>query len=345
MDSTGPGMTTEGALATSSSSSGAPGTEESSPTGDNTSGENSTSTDGGSASSSSGANCDGQCVAAATGAWQGPAFIAEVVPGSRLPECPKGTSPSDVQVYSGLDAPGAVCGCECGDAVGVDCGGTTLEYHGVDATCGSPDANYGISWTGTGGTCIDGPSAGANTYWRAEPVGVIGGTCASFPTTTIGAPSWGSQTVVCEAVSDIAACGEGLCMPPASSPFSSAACVWQAGDHVCTVDGFSNKRLLYAGFDDSRGCTACSCGDPAGECEGRLWLRAAAGCEGSVETIFTDGGCYASDLAVESAILPNSAAGCGGSCQTVVSAACEPQGGEPSGTIVPSEPHTFCCTD
>jgi hypothetical protein len=110
----------------------------------------------------------------------------------------------------------------------------------------------------------------------------------------------------------------------------------QAGDVACP---FGTKHLEYAGADDTRGCTKCSCGDPAAvQCGGAIDEYAVAGCTGSYTTVnlpIAGGG-----------TCQNVAGGTGLSLkyvQSISAGSCTATGGAATGSAAPTGPTTFCC--
>lgn len=296
---------------------------------------------------SGGVGCLGSCLAETPTGWDGPGLVLDVEFEQSGVECPGGTEESAVEAFLGLTADGASCGCGCGDAVDVSCGSTSLEFHGSDSGCSSPEAAYTVTWQGNGGSCVDIPGSSANRYWRAEPVTLSGGSCDPLPTSVISRVSWDSRRDVCEVSQSAARCvGGGVCVSD-SSEFSTA-CIWRTGDHACEFEDYPRKALRYSSYVDSRACSECVCSEPVGECAGEVWLRNGSGCSGTSDRIDSDGGCHLVDVAAESAHIPVAAQACTpdggpGDCQTVVSAACEASGGQAVGEVVETQPITFCC--
>jgi hypothetical protein len=136
-----------------------------------------------------------------------------------------------------------------------------------------------------------------------------------------------------------ATCGTGLCAPVPPSPFASL-CIAQAGDIACPPSSrYSQKHLYYSGAADGRGCTPCVCGAPAGiACTtGAVAFYTSSGptCGGSSEAIPTDGQCHAVTVSAAGVQATTPAVPAGGSCA--------PDGGQPTGTLVPMGAETVCC--
>lgn len=322
-------------------------------TGSMTSGTSSTDETTTAAASSSGetqSECrpDSVCLSSPPPPWSGPVRLADGSDSAPPPPCPTGSQTAELDLHFGLSAAPAECDCTCGSAQGVECGSTTLEFHGSDAGCAAPDASFPISYAGSGGTCVAGPNGMPNSYWRAEPLGVAGGSCSPNAEEAVPEAAWDGESNVCDIdVSSLRTCEfDGVCAPSAATDdFPAGHCVWREGEHTCEGLGqYTERELRWTGVDDDRGCSECSCDAPEGQCAGEVWLYSGGSCSGPLERIDTDGGCYALDIDVDSAILRESAAGCGGPCQVVVSASCAALGGDAQGEATPVSPYTFCCT-
>ncbi|MGH7298256.1 MAG: hypothetical protein ACRELB_25175 [Polyangiaceae bacterium] len=110
----------------------------------------------------------------------------------------------------------------------------------------------------------------------------------------------------------------------------------QSGDVACP---FGTKHLEYAGADDARGCTTCSCGDPAAiKCGGAIDDYAAAGCAGSYTTVglLIAGGATCQSVSGGSGLsIKYAPSTSGGSCAAT--------GGAATGSAAATGPTTFCC--
>lgn len=54
-----------------------------------------------------------------------------------------------------------------------------------------------------------------------------------------------------------------MCLPTPAAPFQTGVCVYKAGDNECPTL-FPTKHVYYDKFEDTRGCSDCSCGNPLG---------------------------------------------------------------------------------
>jgi hypothetical protein len=80
-------------------------------------------------------------------------------------------------------------------------------------------------------------------------------------------------------------------------------CIYQEGEHNCPAD-FPDAHSLSSVTSDTRGCSACQCGDPTGTmcAEGTVILYGQDGCVGQVESGQV-GQCISSNQGVESATV------------------------------------------
>jgi hypothetical protein len=134
----------------------------------------------------------------------------------------------------------------------------------------------------------------------------------------------------------------GVCSPAATPPDGFRVCIAREGDADCPiVSPYSEKHVFYKGIDDTRDCTACTCGAPAG------------GSCSALVTIYTDAACSAqtgSAMATNAATSPCVDVPAGSAIGskamgpiTYMPGACAAIGGEPVGDAVPRDPVTVCC--
>ena len=135
-------------------------------------------------------------------------------------------------------------------------------------------------------------------------------------------------------------CSSGDCYP--ALPAGFMACVYLGGLHPCLDENYPKQYLLFDHFEDTRGCSECTCGTPTGakcsmnlqayvdpvcnvnSCATTIGLAEPALCVDVMEGIA---------LASKSAKIISSTPGvCG-----------EPGGGEPIGELTMLEPITACC--
>ena len=112
-------------------------------------------------------------------------------------------------------------------------------------------------------------------------------------------------------------------------------CIYQAGNLACP-GGYTNKSVFYEGFDDTRGCSACTCGTATGNCAGTgtVSLHNKDDCTDDVKTI-TLGSCDTAVTATHAKYNDGPA--------TNVTCPPAPGAGMATGAATPKNPVTFCC--
>lgn len=273
------------------------------------------------------------CVPSAPNGWSGPGAIAEDPNTGDAPPCPTDfdTAPAVVG-YSELTAAAAECACDC-EPLDPSCGSATITTD-ASAACLTP-ANHAVA---VNGNCTN-FSAAANSYYSFAPPPVTDGSCLAKPSSMTPPASFGTRDSLCVASPlDIAdACAtDDVCVPVADAPFAPSACIWTEGDVECPAGSdYATRTLLHQDVDDTRGCTACSCGEIGGTCSGTLELRAQASCAGAVVgQIDVGADCELVAGAVVSAQLVEFEAN--GTCGAA-------SGAQPAGSAIATEPITVCC--
>jgi hypothetical protein len=267
-----------------------------------------------------------------------------------------------------LTAPQAACStCTCNAPTGQSC-----SYNGtidvVDATCnGTPNcgAQFAVpaGWDGScygpdklpGGVTTCGVNSGAmcnmgtsacNVAAQMGSLTVSGGSCtASQQIPNIAPPAWGVAGEACGGAPNVTkGCNTGQsCMPKPQAPFHTGVCIQKGGDNACPPGQFSQKHLFYTSASDTRACSDCSCGVPGGgSCSATVTVYSATSvntCTGLVATLnptSTAGAC--TSLAGNPTTASRKA-----TFSQVTGGACPASGGQPSGTVTPQSPTTFCC--
>lgn len=267
---------------------------------------------------------DASCVPEPPDGWSGP--VALYLGTEPAPPCPA-AFPS-VALTGGLDpvAPPASCECSCGDATGFDCSVTVTE---AGNACGAivfdPD-----QWVLDSGECQL-VSTADNAFSAGAPtLDVSGASCEPSASESIARASWGSQAQACTAAS-AGACADGTCIGQLGESYGQM-CIYAGGDVECPAGDFTEREVIYAGFTDTRDCSACTCGTPSGTCGGSVSYI--GGCTGL--TVFYGShaapGCGEA-LADPSALRYTAAA----------NVECAPGGGAPVGDVTPTGATTMCC--
>lgn len=212
-------------------------------------------------------SCSGvfACVPAVPAGWSGP---LELYSGTAPPPMCSTDFTEGMDAHDGLQAPAATCGCACG-ASATTCQPPKMTFSNA-ATCGSavacaatvltPGACMTLDETGQcpGATILD-ITLAAGTFTT--------GSCTAQPSRNVPSSTWGTQARGCisTASPEQADCGSGkICAPAPGTGFDAKLCISHSGDVLCPGGGYGVKHLFYTSVDDTRDCTACTCGNPTG---------------------------------------------------------------------------------
>jgi hypothetical protein len=272
------------------------------------------------------------CVPEAPETWNGPVAVV-IAPIDRDPDCGGDFPYHDNTAYDGLNAPPAVCGCECGPPFGLGCANAQVEYHGNDAGCGTADQ----SWFVVNDVCNSAVGGQSSDYWQIEPPDVDAGSCSPSGSATFPDVSWTSEVRTCLGRFGSEGCEEGsLCMRVPDLPFEHELCIWNEGDPECPEGPFEDRRTYYTNFEDTRGCQSCNCSDPVGTCAGTLRTFQSDSCTTLTNSFTADGDCHlGTGGAIGSAIWEEG--------NPDPDTECIPVNVSPTGTVDPVDPRVFCC--
>jgi hypothetical protein len=266
------------------------------------------------------AACEGHCAASAPAGWDGP---IEVAAGSTAASCSSSWSGASEVLTNGLTAPDAQCSCSCGTPTGTDCSVTVTPG---DQSCSAIGAPVNAS----SGSCV---TTTEYTSLLSTPQ-ASGGSCApSTAGTTVPPVTWATTIQSCHPTTAPAGtCDASSTCAPAPDPGFSL-CIRQAGDVACPAGAYGNKLVGYEAVDDTRACTACSCGAATGVSCGGSWVTYEGppnefSCSNSTGSHALQG-CEPGGYGVYSATTS------GGSCAASST--------QPMGTATAASPVTFCC--
>lgn len=256
--------------------------------------------------------------------------------------------------HADLTAPDATCGaCSC-DAPSGSCElPATVTANAASCALNSATTPHTTfdPVTGWSGSCDDSDSIASGKLCSGvqcvqsvtiAPLAVNESGCAPVTQPVPkGSPStWATFARACTGTP------RGACASPAEmcspvAPPGFRACVFTRGDLDCpSFSPYRDKHVFYEGLDDTRGCTPCTCGAPAGStCSSLLSIYTDAACSALLDAItITSSTPQCHDLPPGSALGSKSAGPA-----TYTPGACVPSGGEPVGAATPSQPVTFCC--
>ena len=238
----------------------------------------------------------------------------------------------------------AQCSCTC-QLKDTSCKGSYSLQNYAQAACpappcagGSNSLEFGTCYSYISGTCSTANTAPV-VAWKVSVTATSSASCAPVENNVAPpSPSWKSAVLGCGSLSLApgGCAGGNVCVPQPGAPFASGACVRQAGDLPCPAGPYTKRRVVYGGADDTRGCSACSCGTPSGgSCQGTLALRSGVGCTGNNLGSGSVPGCVTKP-AGSGYFVANA---------SLVGATCQQSGGAPTGTVTPTGPTTVCCTE
>jgi hypothetical protein len=300
-------------------------------------------------------NCQpvASCVPSVPFGWSGFAALFEGVQ-AQEPACPA-VFPSP-NPYVGHHTPiggSASCSaCSCDPAAGQTCS-PPLEITVQNKPCGNvPNFTGKVSMpAGWNGSCYgpNGFPAGdvqcngaCNVSVTSAPPTVSGGACApSGGQATVPPLSWAILGKACGDSAFGGGCGAGnVCQPKPPLPFISGICIYKSGDHQCQGPTYTQKHVFYGDAMDTRGCTGCQCGAVSGgSCtiEMSVYSDTTQNTCTTLAATFNAGGC--GNLNGNPAVYSRKAT----VTQPPTGGTCPASGGQPTGSIMPSDPTTFCC--
>ncbi len=274
--------------------------------------------------------CMGACAEVPAG-WIGPVVIAEGPADEPTLACAGAFGAHAFTRYADFRAPAAECGCTCGAALGTSCPDASLIQ--TSANCLVSEDTITLEQG-----CNDVPNV-AGEDWRVSIPAPQGGACAADATAVVPPVELGRHIVACGPTHGATAgCGaDETCVPVPDD--GAPWCVWAEGEQACP-DGFPARQFAFGDVDDTRGCTACSCGEPEGECDmGAVFLtglnNACGVIQGSPFLALDPGECghFGGNLLsvdVSQAPAPD--------------VACEPSIVQPMGSVVATDTVTVCCS-
>lgn len=304
---------------------------------------------GGADTGGAGTACNaGVCVGSAAGPFLRVTMISTGKPEEVKP-CPS-WAPMVFEGHAGMAVDLHACpACSCGPAA---CA-LPEEMHASAAKCAMAEGAASIAWDAApaweGGCSGEDPVAASLQCSGVpcvqsltldapmiEPCKPAEQGAAPFP-----APAWATMARECKVhvEADGDGCPDGETCAPVP-PEGFVLCLSVAGEGYECPPEYPDALLVFDSVADSRGCSPCSCSEPAG-----------ADCAALV-SVFSDGACGA---LLGTYLLANEEPGChdlpSGSALGSKSASfvvdepgtCVPSGGDAVGELHPAGPVTFCC--
>jgi hypothetical protein len=268
------------------------------------------------------------CVPAPPNGWAGPTFVYEGAPDEQ-PSCPSAAPDVSVDLSTGLFASDAICGCACGDPLAPICPDAILRIgDGVHCDSFPHDATLVAE------ECQEIPSGGSYWVQGGLPNTSFVGSCEAEPSVETAEASWEGAVRACIGSVSASGCSaDQVCVtqPPLSPSYR--VCVHRAGDQSCPLQGYTERVQAYAGFDDTRACESCECGEVVdGRCSRTVELFPTDDCTGRTNDTLSGGNTCSQ---VADSISANLA--------TSISGECPPNDPAPIGGVTPTGVETLCC--
>lgn len=298
--------------------------------------------------------CDGVCVPPPTAGfgWSPPFLFWRGEPGKMPAErCPPDAPTAGQMLYASPDDAPSYCPiCSCAPSTGM----CTLP--GAITVDSSPMCS------GDGGVPFDPPSGwdgGCTTNDAITTLQCDGGACSAAVEAMVPLDScipvidaipkkviWAINAYSCTGGTNQGACADSgeVCIPgPPTPPPGFGICTSKDGDDPlieCPPD-YPTRYVLYLGAEDTRNCSPCACEPPQGSsCSSLVSLYSDDACAmqvGSVTATSTGSMCVD--------VPPGSLGSKAASPPKYNPGTCQPTGGEATGSLLPLDPFTFCCTN
>ena len=273
------------------------------------------------------------CAETPPGGWTGP--LALYKGAGAPPGCP-GSYPTKISDGKTGFNPGIPsCACSCDPATGIGCGGVAAAVYDVPnnlAGCTVNPTGYTKVWSANAGVCTKASASavGQVALWLGPPTSA--GTCAPKSNHVLPTPTFSDQTRLCTGATAVAgSCGTGqTCMPQPFKPFD--VCVYHSGNLACP-SAYPQKTVVFDGYQDTRSCSACSCGNATSSCKGMVQFASTCSSGGIAYGAVSGCGTPSPDIAATQygTYVPNPSGTCPASSSTL------------TGTAVPTGETTVCC--
>lgn len=299
--------------------------------------------------------CDGECIVRAPNGWDPPSLVW-IGPESDAPPCPEAALRVGFEGHAGLSAP-HVCGaCACAPPSGSCEMPTTITASSTPC----PGTDPGAVQTpfdpppGWSGACTDHDALSMGKLCDGVPcvqsvtigpltVNETGCAPTQVASSFVPPPTW--STFVRSCIGEPPGrCEKSLhvCVPPTATGFHQ--CIFQKGDNDCSSSElmpYTEKHVFYKSLEDTRACSACACGAPfGGACSANISFYD----DGTCSTVASTSKYVDSSGALCIDQIPGTALGSKSAREVrYTPGTCFPSGGDPVGSIQPSNAATFCC--
>jgi hypothetical protein len=280
------------------------------------------------------------CLPTVPSDWTGPLTTTKRPASVDPAPCASGSAPK--RRYATTGNPVHCSTCECGAREGASCTLGSVEIaSGIpgNTTCaGVGPVSVGAASCGE----FDAPTDPPGLAVRAS-LNEVKGTCPPSGGSVDNRPAIFQESYdTCPLAAGGLGCGTGTCVPLTTE---AQTCIVHTGVDASCPAGWNTRILVFDDADDTRGCTPCTCEDPATVCgKAQLTLHKAAGCATDPAvpkaTVEVDGACTFLNVSqsfpgVKWHLVPS---GVGVNATT-----CTPAGGQPTGEISPKAGSVLCC--
>jgi len=249
--------------------------------------------------------------------------------------CPDGTI--EESLFTGPAGPAECSACTCGALAGNTCNAPTIACFPGSNNCGSGQQDWTNNFAN--GNCAK-PDIGftGSLSCRLTSAATVGqsGACPPSMSDFGNKDTWAGWVQSCGIKTGNGGCGTGkVCT--AKPLDTQSLCIRQDGQQMCP--GGWNPVEAYLGGVDDRSCAACSC-------------TSNASCTGGTYQVFDSNGCAAggdNPITIDNNTCRNVSALIDFGSWSIqrnppmAGGSCTPQGGEPTGSVQPKGPVTFCC--
>ncbi len=278
------------------------------------------------------------CEPAAPSTWLGPIALYEGSP-SAIPACSAPFSSAVFTLYANpVQTPAQCSTCSCSQIGVAGCSVNNSFHWGV-----CPDTGGSGDLEAMTGTCYTwaasiGVTTSTNMAAEYSTVGTyVNCSSPSAQTPTLPTPTWSNAALGCALPFPSAnGCESGqVCSPIPSLPYNGKICVYQVGDVACPGSPYTAKRTYYTDNSDGRGCSDCGCS-----------MQVAPTCTNVTVHAYSDTNCTNQIYAVNPPIACVASTGALSftATATCTGGSCGASGGQPTGSITPTNPTTICCT-
>ena len=261
------------------------------------------------------------CAVALPAGWSGPVAVAA---GSPPPDCPSTYPDVALDLKDDVTFDPTECQCNCGPPT-IDCGPLYILWR---QGCGQPITADPVAVGPNQCATMTPKQSGMFGYFTET----VQSPCAPLSVVSTPEPVFDTSVRACGGAVDHGGCADTeVCLPRPEPPFTDL-CVFKEGDNPCPP-GYLDKSVHYAGVNDTRECTACTCDAPTNvQCSSLIHPFSDTLCAVPVNAPFpTDTTCSGSEshLTYET---------------PTITGACAAEPVAPTGTLELTDPYTICCS-